>query len=62
MSNINIRVREVNSEVLVFIDRNMPDELSALREAAKILAREVLYRESHPDNGVRRKSNGNLLP
>lgn len=54
MSNVNVRVREVNSEVLVFIDRNMPDELSALREAAKILQREVLYRESNSNNSIRR--------
>lgn len=54
MSNVNIVVREVNSEVLVFIDRNMPDELSALREAAKILQREVLYRESNPDKSIHR--------
>lgn len=49
MNNIAIKIREVNSEVLVFLDKNCSDELSALREAAKILQREVLYRESHPD-------------
>lgn len=49
MNNVAVKVREVNSEVLVFIERNMPDELSALREAAKILQREVLYRESNAD-------------
>lgn len=54
MNNVAISVREARSEVLVFIDRNMPDELSALREAAKILAREVLYRESHPNNSFSR--------
>lgn len=54
MNNINIRVREVNSEVLVFIDKNMPNELEALREAAKILAREVLYLESHPTDRIHR--------
>lgn len=52
----NIAVKEVNSEVhiIVFLDRNLPDELSAIREAAKILQREVLYRESHPDKYFRR--------
>lgn len=47
----NIKVREVNSEVhiIVFLDKNQPTELSAIREAAKILAREVMYRESHPN-------------
>ena len=49
MNNVNVIVREVRSEVLVFIDRNMPDELSALREAVKILSREVTYYAAHPD-------------
>ena len=49
MNNIAIKIREVNSEVLVFLEQNYPTELSALREAAKILQREVLYREAHPD-------------
>lgn len=54
MNNVAVKVREVNSEVLVFIERNMPDELSALREAAKILLREVMYREQHPSNSFHR--------
>lgn len=54
MNNIAIKIREVNSEVLVFLDRNCPDELSAIREAAKILQREVLYRETHPDKYIPR--------
>lgn len=54
MNNVNISVREARSEVIVFIDRNMPDELSALREAVKILAREVMHRESHPDKYISR--------
>lgn len=61
MNNVNISVREARSEVIVFIDRNMPDELSALREAAKILAREVMFRESHPDSSLYRQSNGHFL-
>lgn len=61
MNNVNISVREARSEVIVFIDRNMPDELSALREAAKILAREVMFRESHPDSSLYRQSNDHFL-
>lgn len=49
MNSIAIKIREVNSEILVFLDKNCPDELSAIREAAKILQREVMYREAHPD-------------
>lgn len=49
MNNIAIKIREVNSEVLVFLDKNCPDELTAMREAAKILQREVIFRETHPD-------------
>lgn len=54
MNNIAVKIREVNSEVLVFLDKNCPDELTAIREAAKILQREVLYRESHPDKYISR--------
>ncbi len=54
-----VHVREANSEVLVFIDRNMGDRLHALEEAGKIILRETLrerdrirrenYRENHND-------------
>lgn len=54
MHNVNVQVREVNSEVLIFIDKNMPTELAALKEATKILQREVLYLESHPDDSIHR--------
>lgn len=37
-----ISVREVNAEINIFLGRHMPDRLSALQEAEKILAREVL--------------------
>lgn len=35
-------VREVNSEINVWLGRNHPTRLSALEEGAKVLAREVL--------------------
>lgn len=54
MNNIAIKVREVNSEILIFLDKNFPNEISALREAAKILEREVIYRESHPNQYIGR--------
>ena len=41
-----ITVREVNSEILIFLDNNRSTRLDALREAAKILAREVIREES----------------
>lgn len=44
-----ISVREVNSEILIFLDRNLPDRLSALREAVKILQREVIRYEASSD-------------
>lgn len=52
----NVAVKEVNSEVhiIVFLDKNCPDKLSALREAAKTLQREVLYYESHPNSPIPR--------
>lgn len=44
-----ISVKEVNSEILIFLDRNFPDTLSALREAAKILQREIIRYETNPN-------------
>jgi len=41
-----IVVREVNSEILIFLDNNRSTRLDALREAAKILQREVLREEN----------------
>lgn len=37
-----IYVREINAEVLICLEKNMPDRLSALEEAVKVLAREVV--------------------
>ncbi len=37
-----VHVREVNSEVLVFLDYNHSTRLAALEEAAKIIQREVI--------------------
>lgn len=52
----SIALKEVNSEVhiIVFLDRNFPDKLSAMKEAAKMLQREVLYYEAHPDSFIPR--------
>lgn len=49
MHNQNIKVREGRKEVLVYLDKFYPDELTAIREASKVLQREVIYRETHPD-------------
>ncbi len=55
----SITVREVNSEVNVWLDYNYSTRLAALEAAAKVLQREVLreqtnikrdsYRENHND-------------
>jgi len=52
-------IREVNSEILVFLGKNYPTKLSALQAGARVLATEVLrekmridrdnYREQHND-------------
>lgn len=54
-----IHVRESNSEVLVFIDRNMGDRLNAIREAAKILSREVTRLEANINRGTYRQPESN---
>lgn len=41
-----IVVREVNSEILIFLDSNRSTRLDAIREARKILHREELREES----------------
>ena len=41
----NVKVREGNGEVLVFLDKHMPTELWAIREAYKILGREIIRLE-----------------
>lgn len=52
----NIAIKEVNKEVhiIVFLDKNFPDKISAMKEAAKMLQREVLYYEAHPDKYISR--------
>lgn len=59
MEKGGIVVREVNSEILIFLDNNRSTRLDALREATKILQREVIreerqeqkrdYQEQHND-------------
>lgn len=48
----SVHVREVNSEILVFLDRNYSTKLHALEEAVKILQREVI-REMANENRSR---------
>lgn len=45
----NIKIREGRKEVLIYLDKFYPDELSALKEATKVLQREVIRREFSPD-------------
>lgn len=42
----NYTIREVNSEIIVFLDYNHPTKLSALKAAARLMAAEVI-REEH---------------
>ncbi len=41
-----VKVREGNSEVLIFVDKFNATELQALKEASKIIQREVVRREA----------------
>lgn len=43
-----VYIQEANSEILVMLDKHFSTRLSALEEAAKILAREVLREQAHP--------------
>lgn len=56
-----VQVRESRSEVLVFIDKHMPDRLSALQEAARILQAEVIREQSNPNRNANWKPNDNLI-
>lgn len=43
-------IREVNSEILIFLDYNHPTRVAALKAAVRLLQQEVL-REEHNLNG-----------
>lgn len=57
----SVHVRESNSEVLVFIDKNMGSRLNALREAAKIIQREVVREESDPGRSLHRQHGSDII-
>lgn len=44
----SFKVREGNSEVIVFLDHHYSSDTEAIQEASKILKREVIYRELNP--------------
>lgn len=48
-----LHVKETNSEILIFLDKNYPTKLSALEEGARILQREVI-RESNINPHINR--------
>lgn len=56
-----IYVREINAEVLICLEKNMPDRLSALEEAVKVLAREVVYERAHSSRSVPRGIDSDLV-
>jgi len=56
-----IYVKEARSEILICLNRHMPDRLTALEEAAKVLQREVLRERSNPDRNAHWESHGNEL-
>lgn len=45
-----VHVREGNGEVLIFIDKHLPSPFEALKEASKIIQREVLRYEARANN------------
>jgi hypothetical protein len=57
-----VHVKESNSEVLVFIDRNMGDRINALEEATRILQREVIREKSTINGTLRRPDDTNRVP
>lgn len=57
-----VLVREGRSEIIIYTDRHFPDELSTLREAARILQREVLKRESDSNSRIGRAPDDHKLP
>ena len=57
-----VHIREGRSEVLIFIDKHMPDRLSALKEAARILQVEVVREELNPDRNANWRPDDNELP
>lgn len=54
-----VHVRESNSEVLIFIDRNVGDRLNALEEAVRILQREVIRERTNPGRNTSRQPDNN---
>lgn len=47
-----VHIKEANSEILIFLDYNHSTKLSALKEAVRILQREVIRVESNPNNHI----------
>jgi hypothetical protein len=43
-----VYIREARSEVVVLLDKHMPDRLTAIEEASKILQREVIRERANP--------------
>ena len=56
-----VHIRESRSEILVFLDKHMPDRLSALQEAARIIQREVIREQSNPDRNANWKPNDHVI-
>lgn len=56
-----IHIREARSEVLIFLDKHMPDRLTAMEEAARILQREVLRERANPSRNANWKPDDNVI-
>jgi hypothetical protein len=52
----HVKVREGNSEIIVFLDRYYSTELYALQEAARSLQREIIRKQA--EENKRFKNNG----
>lgn len=57
----NVKVREGKSEVMVYINKFMPDELSALKEASRLLQKEIIRYESDHSRSFHRNEHGDIL-
>ena len=56
-----IYIRESRSEVLVVLDKHVPDRLSALKEACRILSVEVIREQSLTNRNANWDTDSNKL-
>ncbi len=57
----SVKVREGRSEILVYLDKHFPDNVSAMREAAKAIQREIIRHESGAIRDLNRQFDSDVL-